>query len=126
MKFVLALAAAGALFASSLDTRLVDAEKKADKTAVQELLASHADVNAPQPDGATALHWAAYWDDLDTAKAVLAAGADPNAKNRYGVTPLSLACTNGSAPMIGLLLDSKADVSLALPGGETPLMTAAR
>jgi len=126
MKFVLALTAASALFASSLDTRLVDAEKKADKSTVQELLARHVDVNAPQPDGATALHWAAYWDDLDTAKALLAAGADPNAKNRYGVTPLSLACTNGSAPLIDLLLNSKADVNLALPGGETPLMTAAR
>ncbi|HEY4085532.1 MAG TPA: ankyrin repeat domain-containing protein [Bryobacteraceae bacterium] len=126
MKFVLALTLTSALFASSLDTRLVDAEKKADKSTVQELLSSHADVNAPQPDGATALHWAAYWDDLDTAKALLAAGADPNAKNRYGVTPLSLACTNGSAPMVDLLLNSKADVNLALPGGETPLMTAAR
>ena len=126
MKFVLALATASALFASSLDTRLVDAEKKADKSTVQELLASHADVNAPQPDGSTALHWAAYWDDVNTAKALLTAGADPNAKNRYGVTPLSLACTNGSAPMVDLLLNSKADVNLALPGGETPLMTAAR
>ncbi|HVW11883.1 MAG TPA: ankyrin repeat domain-containing protein [Bryobacteraceae bacterium] len=126
MKFVLALAAAGALFGASLDTRLVDAEKKADKAVVQDLLANHVDVNAPQPDGATALHWAAYWDDVETAKALLAAGADPNAKNRYGVTPLSLACTNGSAPMVDLLLNAKADVNLALPGGETPLMTAAR
>jgi ankyrin repeat protein len=126
MKLALALALTIALSASSLDTRLVDAEKKADKTAVRELLAGHADVNAPQPDGATALHWAAYWDDLDTAKALLGAGADPNVKNRYGVTPLSLACTNGSAPMVDLLLNSKADVNLALPGGETPLMTSAR
>lgn len=126
MRVLLALIPVVSLFATGPDTRLVDAEKNADKTAVRDLLTNHADVNAPQPDGATALHWAAYWDDLDTAKALLQAGAAVDAKNRYGVTPLSLACTNGSAAMIDLLLNAKADVNLTLPGGETPLMTAAR
>ena len=36
----------------------------------------------------TALHWAAHWDDLDTAKLLLRAGANAKAANRYGVTPL--------------------------------------
>ena len=49
-----------------------------------------------------------------------------SAANRYGVTPLSLASTNGDAAMIQLFLDAKADPNGALPGGETPLMTAAR
>jgi uncharacterized protein len=112
--------------ATGPEARLAEAEKNADKAAVQDLLQKHADVNASLADGATALHWAAYWDDLATARTLIAAGAAVDAKNRYGVTPLSLACTNGNAVMIGMLLDAKADPNLALPGGETPLMTASR
>ncbi len=41
-------------------TPLIDAVKKADVPAVRSLLAQHADVNAPEADGSTALHLAAY------------------------------------------------------------------
>ena len=37
---------------------------------------------------ASALHWAAYNNDLGAAQRLLAEGADPNAMNRFGVTPL--------------------------------------
>ena len=83
-------------------------------------------MNGAQADGMTALHWAAYHDDVATAKLLLAAGANPRARNRYGVTPLSLACTNGNAALVELLLDAGADPNAPLRGGETPLMTAAR
>jgi ankyrin repeat protein len=104
---------------------LADAVEHRDTIAIRTLLADSA-VNTPQPDGTTALHWAARHDDLPSAQSLLAAKANPNAQNRYGVTPLSLACTNGSAPFVTLLLDAGADANLALRGGETPLMTAAR
>ena len=52
--------------------------------------------------------------------------AAANTPNRYGVTPLSLACTNGDAAMVAALLAAGADPNLARRGGETPLMTAAR
>ena len=48
------------------------------------------------------------------------------AANRYGVTPLSLACENGNVDAIGLLLDAGADPNTALPGGETALVVALR
>jgi ankyrin repeat protein len=83
-------------------------------------------VNATQPDGMTALHWAAYHDDLEIVELLVRAGANVNAASRYGVTPLSLACTNGNGSMVELLLESKADPDAPLPGGETPLMTASR
>ena len=105
---------------------LADAAQGQDKQAVLALLAKHADVNAAQPDGTTALHWASYNDDAEIARVLLRAKANPKTANRYGVTSLSLACTNGSAKMIGLLLDAGADVNAALPGGETALMTASR
>ncbi len=74
----------------------------------------------------TALHWAAYHDDLDIAKQLVTAGGDVKSMNRYGVTALSLACTNGNASMVGLLLETGADANTTLPGGETVLMTASR
>jgi ankyrin repeat protein len=104
---------------------LADAVEKKDFATVRALLRD-TQVNAAQVDGMTALHWAVRHDHLETAKALLAAGANPKTENRYGVTPLSLACTNGNAAMITLLLDAGADPNGALRGGETALMTAAR
>jgi ankyrin repeat protein len=74
----------------------------------------------------TALHWSAYQDDLETAELMVRAHASVKAENRYGVTPLSLACTNGNAAMVELFLNAGADPNTTLPGGETVLMTAAR
>jgi uncharacterized protein len=122
----IAMLVAGGVRAAAADARVADAAEHMDRAAVRQLVAGRADVNAPQPDGMTALHWAAYQDDVDTARLLVRAGAQVKAANRYGVTPLSLACTNGSAPMIDLLLDAGADPNAALPGGETPLMTASR
>ena len=115
-----------ALQAGGPAAALADAAEKMDRAKVRALLKQRVEVDAPQADGMTALHWAVHHDDLDMAEQLLAAGASVRAANRYGVTPLSLACTNGSSRLVELLLKSGADPSLALPGGETPLMTAAR
>jgi len=105
---------------------LADAAERAAWTQVRALLARRADVNAPQVDGMTALHWATYHDDPAVTAALLRAGANVTAANRYGVTPLSLACTNGNAAIVEILLKAGADPNASLPGGETALMTAAR
>jgi ankyrin repeat protein len=108
-------------------SELADAVMQRDAAAVSALLADSVDADAPQRDGATALHWAAYHDDIETARLLLAAGADPSAANRAGATPLRLATINGSAPMISLLLDAGVDANAPLtPSGDTPLMFAAR
>ena len=112
--------------AGAADSVLADAAETRDLRVVTALLRQGVAVNGPQPDGATALHWAAHWDDLTTAKALVAAGANANAANDYGATPLILAATNGSAEMLGVLLDAGAMPAVALPSGETPLMTAVR
>jgi ankyrin repeat protein len=118
--------AAAALAVAANDPPLIEAVKAKDAARVHTLIDRKADVNATAPDQATALHWAAYQDDVETARLLLQNGANADAANRYGVTPLSLACTNGSARMIGLLLESGAGADRALPDGSTPLMIAAR
>ena len=98
---VLVLLAAGSA-AVAADAPLADAAERADWPRVRALLKDRADANAAQADGMTALHWAAYHDDTDAANLLLAAGASPKAANRYGVTPLSLACTNGNEQIVRL------------------------
>jgi ankyrin repeat protein len=125
--------AAASLFASvtlvaaaPAEAPLADAMEKMDRTAVRTLLQKRADVNAPQIDGMTALHWAAYQDDLDSVELLLRSGANVKAVNRYGIAPLTLAITNADSAMVDKLLQAGADPNTTLPGGETSLMTAAR
>ena len=112
--------------AAAQDTRLLDAARAADSTRVIALLEQGVPANARQADGATALHWAAHWDDAAMAEALVGAGADVGAANEFGATPLWLGCVNGSETMVEILLAAGADANAALPSGETVLMTASR
>src|SRR5262249_40369394 len=105
---------------------VADAAARGDKAAVRTLIQQKADVNAAQPDGATALHWAAFRGDKELADMLIKAGANPKVANREGSTPLWLACINGDAPMIAALIAAGADPDEKLPLGRTPLMAAAR
>ena len=103
------------------------AAQKQDFGALRALVRQQVDVNAAQPDGTTALHWAVVWNNEDAVNLLLRAGADAKARNRYGATPLSEAVTAGSAGMVEALLKAGADAkALATDEGETVLMTAAR
>ena len=119
------LTAAG-VAAAEVDRRVVQAAKQGDKDAVQALIKQRADVNAPEADGTTALHWAVRSDQLDTVTLLIRAGANAKAVNRYGVTPLSLAATGGNAGVIEMLIKAGADPNDTREEGETVLMTAAR
>ena len=102
------------------------AVRAGDTTALRALLdAGHAEVDSPESDGTTALHWAVHRDDLVAVELLIGTGADVNVTNDYGVTPLYLACTNGSADVVARLLDAGADPE-ARTAGETALMTAVR
>jgi ankyrin repeat protein len=107
-------------------SEVADAVMRGDTVAVRALLRSKADVNAPQLDGATALHWAVYRGDAETADQLLRAGARPNAENRVGVTPLAMAALYGHTALVDRLLKAGADAKARGPNGETMLMYAAR
>ncbi len=104
-----------------------NAAQNRNAEALRSLLRQKADVNAAQPDGSTALHWAAHWNDAEAVALLLKAGANAKAVNRYGATPLSEAVTAGSAALIEALINAGADPKTKTTSdGETVLMTAAR
>ncbi|HEY7336585.1 MAG TPA: ankyrin repeat domain-containing protein [Bryobacteraceae bacterium] len=121
-----AFLAAGALAAGTAQPSIVEAAKNGDNATLRALIQKKADVNAAEPDGTTALHWAAYHNDLDAADVLVRAGAKVNAATDLGVTPLWPASENGSSAMVRRLLEAGANPNLALLSGETPLMVAAR
>jgi ankyrin repeat protein len=105
---------------------VADAAMNADTAAVRRLLTQKADVNAPQIDGATALQWAVYHDNLELVDTLLRAKANVKVANRVGMTPLAMAALYGNPAMIDRLLKAGADAKELGPNGETMVMFAAR
>src|SRR5688572_18175536 len=127
--FSLSVALASVAYAADpvvRDMRLVEAVKAGNSAAAVTLLQKKVDVNAPEPDGTTALHWAARNDDSNLVDRLIRAGADAKATNRYGVTPIALACENGSATVVERLLKAGVSANTTGPLGETALHLCAR
>ena len=117
---------AGAGLIAAADVRVADAAMHEDRDALRSLIKQKIDVNAAQGDGMTALHWVAFHDDLESAKLLIAAGANVKAATRDGaITPLFIACNNGDAAMIEALVKAGADANSATAEGATALMKAA-
>src|SRR6185295_1452234 len=74
--------------------------------------------------GLTPLVFAARQNDLESAKILLAAGADINGTSSYGWTPLLTATKNGFYRFATYFIDHGADVNLANKGGWTPIYLA--
>jgi len=107
------------------ESPLADAVENKERATAIKLLKQKCDANAPQVDGTTALHWAAYHDDAELGLLLLEAGARADAENRYGVTPLYSVCQNGNAKLVTALLKHGADPDTSLQGEEA-LLTASR
>ena len=104
LSLTVAATAYGAEPTVAKDTRLVDAVKAGNSAAAVTLLQKRVDVNAPEADGTTALHWATRNDDVTLVDRLIRAGANAKAINRYGVTPLYLACTNRGGAVVQKLM----------------------
>ena len=127
---LLACWGSGALLAEAIgttkDTRVADAAMQSDVEGVRSLIKQKADVNTAQGDGMTALHWAAFKDDIEMARLLTGSGANVKAETRNdGLTPLYMACVNGNAAMIRVLIKGGASARAASRGGVTALMTVA-
>ena len=102
---------------------IVDAAMNGDLKTVRTLVRQSVDINATQPDGMTALHWAVERRDLPMMNVLLEAGAKHDLTNRTGARPLYLAATNGDAAAIARLLDAGEDANALLTAeGESVLM----
>src|SRR5262249_40962071 len=122
--FSLALLIAAGAFAAGAS--LIDAIKSGDRAAALTMLQQKVDVNAPEPNGTTPLHYAAYKEDVELVERLLKAGAKPNVRNDFDSTPMSEAAAVGNAAIIKLLLKAGADVNSPNHEGQTALMAVAR
>jgi ankyrin repeat protein len=122
MGFVMCVAA---LRAAGPDS-IADAAMRGDRADVLTMIKQGADVNRPQGDGVTALHWAARRGDAELVSALVAAGANTRSETRFGAyTPLHLAAERGSVVTVKALLAAGAAVDAKTATGATPLMFAA-
>ena len=111
---------------SAATSDVADAVMRGDSVAVRRLLTQKADVNAPQADGATALHWAVNQGDFATVDLLLNSGANVKVANGFGATPLSMAAENGDPAIVKRLLDAGADANERMGNSDTALMMASR
>jgi ankyrin repeat protein len=125
VSFVSVLAISSLTAAITGDT-VVGATKRGDSAKVLELIKGGADVNASEPDGTTALLWAADQENLALIDALIKAGAKVGIPNRYGVEPISVAAINANVAVMDKLLKAGANPNAVQPDGITPLMLAAR
>lgn len=119
----------GARIAGLRETTLVEAAALGDASRVDALLASdRGAVTERSSDGWTALHLAAFFGRSGSVTALIAAGADLEARsaNRMANTPLSAAIAGATdAASIAALLEAGADVSAAGASGVRPIHLAA-
>lgn len=92
-----------------IDQDYIEAIKKGHVALVHAFLAKGADVNACDPSGGTALHWAVGGGKPDVVALLLAHGADKSAVDHHGQTPPKLAEKlaekKGNAEILVLLID---------------------
>lgn len=92
------------------------------------LISKGANLEAPSEDrGARATHLAANFGELEMLNLLLDAGADIEARDQKGQTPLLLAAATNNTEVVKVLLDRGADKEARESGeGMTPLMRASR
>ncbi|XP_033181645.1 ankyrin repeat domain-containing protein 61-like isoform X2 [Mastacembelus armatus] len=102
------------------------------KGLITSLIRQNADVNmGVRHSGNTALHLASVAmamkttntleDDISCISELLEHGADPNAENKAGMTPLQEACSMGSKDLLDLLLQYGANINKLSHAGENCL-----
>ena len=76
-------------------------------------------INADLGSGRTALHCAADYGQTEIVKYLLSKGANVNALDKYGISPLLNAVFESHTDCVKVLLEKGADKNQKAPGGET-------
>ena len=109
-------------------TALFIAAKNDAVNVLEKLLpVPHVDLNKPRKSGATPVYVATQNNALGCLRALLDAGADPDASKEGGFTPSSVACMRGNEECLSLLVEAGASVDRASSVADrfTPLHLAA-
>ena len=102
------------LFAATLAgsvSEVADAAMKADKQTLRSLLQRRVDVNTPQADGATALHWAVWREDPEMVTMLIRAGANVNGGTKEQYPPLFIAAAAGHVEVVRELIAAGSDAN---------------
>jgi ankyrin repeat protein len=110
----------------SLDA-LIWASRSGRRGSIAEMVHAGVDPNQQDsgPSGWPPLMHAVHKNQLESVRALLSAGAEPDFANPGGLTPLMLAAAQGEGEIVEELLASGADPRLKQPGGESALTYAA-
>lgn len=116
---------AGCMLVSGLQAQeLAGLIKDGNRKAALELIRQGGDVNALQPDGTSALHWAVYQVDEELVDALLRAEAKPDFINDFGSSPLAEAIKVGNLSLVEKLLAAGADADYRNQDQQSALMLA--
>jgi ankyrin repeat protein len=121
---------AGELAAEAGSLNVFEAAALGDTERLEELLREDSRLaKVPSPDGFIALHYAAFFGSPDVVRALVAAGADLEARSTNQefapeATPLHSAVAAGRMDNAEALLEAGADPNARQHGGFTPLMEA--
>ncbi len=119
-----ALAGVATQVSAAPDLRVVEAARQGNFAEMTAVLRRN-NANARWGDGSTALLWAIHHVNRDAVRALIRVGANLNAANRYGVTPLLQACRVGDAEILQAVFDAGAKTRTTYPNNETALMACA-
>jgi ankyrin repeat protein len=107
--------------------KFLKAVKDKDGTVVNELLSTPGStvINARDlSTGETGLHYATQRRDVTWIRFLTGRGANPNIRDKSGVTPLMIATRLGFNEGVEALIAGGASVDVATSSGETPLISA--
>lgn len=82
------------------------------------------DINADVGMGRALIHCAADYGQTEVLEFLIANGANVNAKDKHGITPLLNAIFEGHTASVKLLLSKGADKTVKAPSGESALESA--
>ena len=89
------------------ETRLIDAVKRGERAAVQEIIAGGADLNEQDENGWTPLNWAAGRGDVEIVTLLVDSGADVFKVGRDMRTPYMIALAAGQREVARLLREAE-------------------